>query len=269
MTTPRKRVKGGQLSPLALLAFIPLALGAAGLAYLSQLPPPQVRLAGFATRLADRSPAQRHNARLAAQSLDGAVIGPGKTFSFNARVRSWSADAGYVKAPVSFGGQLLPAFGGGVCQTSTTLYNAALLSGLKVTERHHHVFAAHYAAPGRDAAVAYPNIDLRLQNPYPFPIRLRAQAENDRLSVEVWGKQKPASHYTLESRVLSVETPSRIVRHTTNRNARVSRSLGASGFHVVTYRRTLNQSGTETRRERLSDDSYPALPEVLRLTAEK
>jgi vancomycin resistance protein YoaR len=252
------------------LTLLPLALGGAGLAYLGQLPPPQVRLAGFATRLADRSPAQRHNARLAANALDGAVIPPGGAFSFNKRVNSWSVDQGYVKAPVSFDGELLPAFGGGVCQTSTTLYNAALLAGLGIAERHHHVFAPHYVAPGRDAAVAYPNIDLRLSNPYPFPLRLRARATGDRLSVEVWGKEAPRERYVVEGRVLS-ETPAvRVVRHVpaptggARTGRRFARTAGAAGFRVVTYRRTLAPGGAEARRERLSDDSYPAMPEVVR-----
>ncbi len=251
----------------ALLALLPFGLAAAGLVYLAQMPPPEVRMAGFATRIAERSPAQRHNARLAANSLDGAVIPPGGTFSFNGRVKSWSVDAGYVKAPVSYDGELLPAFGGGVCQTSTTLYNAALLAGLDVPERHHHVFAPHYVAPGRDAAVAYPNIDLRLKNPHPFPVRLRASARGDKLSVEVWGKKAPRERYAVEGRTLSARAPSRIFRGVAPGQPggrAFARSAGAAGFRIVTYRRVLGRDGRELRRERLSDDSYPAMPEVIR-----
>jgi Uncharacterized vancomycin resistance protein len=258
---------GGALTTV-LPAFVLLSVAAFGLTFLARMPDPEVRLSGFATRLEGRSGGQRHNALLAARALDGAVIPPGGTFSFNRRVNSWSADAGYVKAPVSFDGELVPAFGGGVCQTSTTLYNAALLAGMEVTERHHHVFAPHYAAPGRDAAVAYPNIDLRFVNPYPFPVRVAAKADGaggDTLRVELWGKQAPEAQYALRSRVLSVESPAPVVRRVPADTSarRFARSAAATGFRVVTYRVTI-RNGQEIRRERLSDDSYPAMPRVLR-----
>lgn len=82
-------------------------------------------------------------------------------------------------------GVLVPAWGGGVCQTSTTLYNAALLAGLEVLERHPHAIAPQYVAPGLDAAVAQGIADLRLRNPYPFPVRISFWVEEDRLLCEV------------------------------------------------------------------------------------
>jgi vancomycin resistance protein YoaR len=250
---------------MAAVALTPLGLGAAGLIYLANLPPPEVRLAGFATRLEGRTGAQRHNAELSARSLDGAVIPPGKTFSFNGRVRSWSVDQGYVRAPVSYDGELVPAFGGGVCQTSTTLYNTALLAGMKVTERHHHAFAPHYVTPGRDAAVAYPNLDLRFTNPNPFPVRVRAEADGDRLSIELWGRRPPAYGYTLVSRVLSTAPPAQLLRRVSAVRGvpAFARSTGATGFRIVTYR-AVTRNGTEVRRERLSDDSYPPMPRLIR-----
>ncbi len=244
-------------------ALPPLLLGGAGFAYLSQTKPPQTRLAGFATRLGDRTRAQRHNAQLAAQSLDGAIIPAKGVFSFNSRVNSWSLDQGYIKAPVSYDGDLVPAFGGGVCQTSTTLYNAALMAGLEIVERHHHVFAPHYVAPGRDAAVAYPNIDLRLRNPHPFPVRLRVRADRERLQVEVWGTQPSATRVALESRALSTVPPPQLVRRAEQElgSSSFSRSVGATGFRIVTYR-MVTKGGKELRRDRLSDDTYPAMPQV-------
>ncbi len=254
-----------------------LAVGGAFAAFLVKLPPAQVRLSAFATNLDGRSRAQKHNAELAAQSIDGAVIAPRGTFSFNKIARGWSSDQGYVRAPVSFDGELVPAFGGGVCQTSTTLYNAALLAGLKPTERHHHVFAPQYVAPGRDAAVAYPSLDLRLQNPYPFAVRLQARAVGNQLRVELWGKQSPPASYTLVSRVLSQEAPATVFRAAPSPGVvcgllRVgvrkpaARSVGATGFRVVTYRVATGGDGSanQTRRERLSDDSYPSMPAVVR-----
>jgi len=258
-------VSGGRAARLA-PSLLLLGIAAFALLWLARAPEPEARLAGFATRLEGRSRGQRHNALLSARSLNGAVIPPGGAFSFNGRVRSWSADAGYVKAPVSFDGELIPAFGGGVCQTSTTLYNAALLAGLGVAERHHHVFAPHYVAPGRDAAVAYPNIDLRLTNPYPFPVRVAARADGDQLVVELWGRRAPAEKVVLQSRLLAVERPGTAVQQRAPSGPgarRFVRSAAATGYRVVTYR-VKTREGREVRRERLSDDSYPAMPRVLR-----
>ena len=129
----------------------------------------ETELAGYATSLRGRTAAQSGPTRQkAAQAINGKIIAPGATFSYNQTVKSWSWDAGYVKAPVSYDGELVKAYGGGVCQTSTTLYNAALLAGLPIVERHAHTFAPHYVPPGRDAAVAQYDIDLRFQKPLPL-----------------------------------------------------------------------------------------------------
>ena len=226
------------------------------------LPPPQTEIVAYATTLTGRTRAQRHNAELSAQSLDGAVVPPGATFSFCHRVKSWSFDQGYVKAPVSYDGELVPAFGGGVCQTSTTLYNAALLAGLPIVERHHHVFAPHYVPPGRDAAVAYPSIDLRFRNPYPYPLQIRATAEGSRLEVSFWGKGATRPQVSLASQVLSITYPSRTVRALDRGDGAYHRNAGSIGYRLLTYR-LFTSNGKIVRRERLSDDSYPAMNQVV------
>ncbi|MDX1932416.1 MAG: VanW family protein [Capsulimonadales bacterium] len=246
------------------LGLMPFGLVLLVVAALAALSPPESRMAGFATSLSGRTPAQRHNARLAARSLNGARIPAGGLFSFNGTVQTWSLDRGYVRAPVSYDGSLVPAFGGGVCQTSTALYNAALLAGMAITERHHHVFAPHYVPPGRDAAVAYPNIDLRFRNPYPFPVRLRSSVDGDILRVEMWGRTDTRTEYQLVTRVLSASPPE-TVRRTVPRKAgkpAVARYAGIGGFRVVTYR-VARKNGREVRRERLSDDAYPSMPNIL------
>ncbi len=236
-------------------------------ARLAAAPPPEVELAGYATNLEGRTASQRHNARLAANALNGKIIPPGKVFSFNDSVKSWSVDAGYVKAPVSYDGELVRAFGGGVCQTSTTLYNAALLAGLPILERHCHVFAAHYVPPGQDAAVAHPSIDLRFKNPYKWPIRIQASAKNDRLSIKLLGAMKPGENVQIVSDVLSTEPPvryTRTVRGEMAEGRRFVRSPGATGCRVVTYR-IFSKDGRETRRERLSDDTYESMGRVTQI----
>jgi vancomycin resistance protein VanW len=258
--------------PAALPALVLLILvaGCAALAgWLAKAPPAQQQLAGFSTSLKGRTRNQRHNAELAARSIDGRIIPPNGVFSYNQAVKSWSVDQGYVKALVSYDGELVRAYGGGVCQTSTTLYNAILLAGLPVLERHPHVFVPHYITPGRDAAVAFPGIDLRFRNPNPWPIRIRAGLVGDRLEVSLLGATKPQQKVSIKTEILSVTMPQHLTRVVSNKadrprfNNRVfRRSVGATGYRVVTTR-VLTSEGTKVRRETLSDDTYPAMDQIL------
>lgn len=233
---------------------------------LAATPSGEVVLAGYSTSLQGRTAGQRHNVRLAAAALNGARVAPGSTFSFNKVVQSWSMDRGYVKAPVSYNGELLPAFGGGVCQVSTTLYNAALLAGLEVLERHPHAIAPRYAPPGLDAAVAQVTVDLRLRNPYAFPLRIVAHAHSERLEVRILGAQLPPLSAHVEPQIVSRTEPERLLRAAKSGRfvgqQSYVRSPGATGFRVVVHRVWMDGS-REVKRERLSDDTYSALDRVI------
>jgi vancomycin resistance protein YoaR len=226
-------------------------------------------MATFSTSLKGRTPAQIHNARLAAEGIDGLTVKPEETVSYNKTVRSWSLDQGYVKAPVSFDGEMIAAFGGGVCQTSSTLYNAVLLSGLQVVERHPHSFCPSYVAPGRDAAVAFPGVDLRFRNPYPFPVRIMAKLQTQRLTITVLGRGNRTRDYSFSQEMLAYTAPSRLTRDTDpasdNRRRRYLRTPGSAGYRVATYRIT-HENGREIERERLSDDTYPAMDRVVAIS---
>ncbi|MEP6754025.1 MAG: VanW family protein [Chthonomonadales bacterium] len=228
-------------------------------------PPVEVEMAGFATNLEGRSSSQRHNAHLAAVELNGAIIPAHGTFSFNKVVKSWSVDRGYVKAPVSYDGELIRAFGGGVCQASTTLYNVALLSGMKILERHPHVFAPHYIPPGRDAAVAHPSIDLRFKNPYSWPIRIKAVAKGDRLDVRFFGRHAPTMKYEVDTLLLTDSQPASKTRLISDEHSvGPTRSPGTGGCRVVAYRVRWDTKGSPIR-ERLSDNTYPAMNRIVRI----
>lgn len=210
----------------------------------------------FMTVLEGRTPNQRHNARLATRAIDGVIVAPGAEFSFNEKVGTWSRDTGYRKAPVSFNGQLILAWGGGVCQASSTLYNAALLSGMEVTERHQHRHAPGYVAPGRDAAVAFHGIDLRFRNPNPFPVRIRAALNENRLEFGVYGERAPEHPVRIVTQVRSLALPRTIESGGDGAFARI-RNGGKAGFDVATYL----VSGD--RRRLLSTSSYPSMARIV------
>ena len=226
----------------------------------------EVLLAGYATGLAERTEGQAHNAALAASELNGTVIPPHGDFSFNHTVKSWTHERGYVKAPVSYEGELIKAYGGGVCQTSTTLYNAALLAGLKVTERHPHVMAPHYVPAGRDAAVAQYDVDLRLHNPYTWPVRIEATSDDNALTVRLFGSGTPDQQIRLETERISTTFPRHLTRvmrvADASEHRPYLRNPGIEGARVVTYR-VFIRKGQEAKREFLGDDTYGAMDRVV------
>jgi vancomycin resistance protein VanW len=235
------------------LAFAMVVLAFGGLMALS---PRERVVAGYATTLEGRSHDQRHNAIRALHKLDGAVIGPGEVFSFNQRVGTFSRDAGYNRAPVSFNGQLIDSWGGGVCQSSTTLYNAALLAGLQVVERTHHQFCPHYVPPGRDAAVAYREIDLKLKNPYDFPVKIHTCSNRNSLLVQFLADRDLPKAVQVTEYVRDVINPQEFVIGGTRRQGRV-RNSGKPGYDVAVFRTVGNQ------RELISHDSYPVMHRVV------
>jgi len=162
------------------------------------------QIACYVTSLQGRTPSQVHNLKLAAQRINGMILQPGQVFSFVKQVGPWTADMGYVRAPVSYDGELVRDWGGGVCQTSTTLYNAGLLAGLEVVERHHHHWPTRYAPLGRDAAVAYSSIDLKFRNTLPAPVRIVSRIEGDKLSCKLLSLHKPGYTVQIESEVRSI-----------------------------------------------------------------
>ena len=127
------------------------------------------------------------NIWLAASSISNKIVKPSWTFSFNDTVGERTWDAGYKVAGVIINGRPAEDYGGGVCQVSSTLYNAVLLAGLTPTERTPHFFQSTYIAPGRDATVADGQIDFKFRNDYPHNVYLIAEAYGSTLSVYVLG----------------------------------------------------------------------------------
>lgn len=147
--------------------------------------------ARFSTYFDPNLPDRVHNIELAARQIDGLLLQPGQEFSFNAVVGKRTAQRGFRSAPVLVGGELVDGVGGGICQLSTTLYNAALLADLPIRERVHHSRPLGYVAPGRDATVYDGLYDLRFMNNRDEPVLLSVEIIENRLTVAVWGSSPP------------------------------------------------------------------------------
>ena len=121
-------------------------------------------MASAETKLLDRADARLHNLKLAAAQINEIIIRPGKEFSFNQIVGPRTAEAGYRRATVIVKEEKKQDYGGGVCQISSTVYQAAKAAGLSIQERHSHHKDVGYASQGSDAAVNYDSLDMRFIN---------------------------------------------------------------------------------------------------------
>src|SRR5207248_1779008 len=132
-------------------------------------------------------PNRIHNVQLVAHLVDNKLIAPRATFSFNGTTGERSAAKGFLEAPVIVNGELQTGLGGGVCQVSTTVFNAAYEAGLKITARTNHaLYISHYPL-GRDATVNYPDVDLRFVNDTGHWLWLRTYVGSYSLTVSLYG----------------------------------------------------------------------------------
>ncbi|MCC3868291.1 VanW family protein [Terrisporobacter mayombei] len=143
-------------------------------------------LGQFSTSFND-STSRGSNIHVAGEQTSDILLMPGDTFSYNkcTGARNWVN--GYKSAPIIVGGKVTNGEGGGVCQVSTTIYNAALLSGLTIDEVHNHSLPSRYAQRGRDATVSYGYTDLKFSNPYTHPIYIKNIVGNGAITSKIYG----------------------------------------------------------------------------------
>ncbi|WP_083208782.1 VanW family protein [Brevibacillus laterosporus] len=146
----------------------------------------QKQIGAYVTYYNPRNKNRASNIALSSKSIDNVVLFPGETFSFNQTVGERTTKRGYLPAPVIVRGELSEGIGGGICQVSSTLYNAVDKSGLKIIQRYAHSRNVAYVPPGRDATVSWYGPDFRFQNRYAYPILIRARAFNGMVAVRIF-----------------------------------------------------------------------------------
>ncbi|MEO3216975.1 VanW family protein, partial [Romboutsia sp. 1001216sp1] len=146
-------------------------------------------LGQYSTSFNDKS-SRGNNIYIAGKSTSDIVIMPNETFSYNSATgpRTWSN--GYKSAKVIVGGKYVNGEGGGVCQVSTTIYNAALISNMEIVEVHNHTYPSRYAPRGKDAAVSYGYIDFKFKNPYSHPVYIKNIIKNGAITTKIYGCDK-------------------------------------------------------------------------------
>ena len=127
------------------------------------------------------------NVRLSAEAINGVTVNPGETFSFNRTTGQRTVEKGYQEAAAIAGGQSVPEVGGGVCQTSSTLFNAVARANLQIVDRSPHAWPSNYVEKGMDATVNWPDLDFKFKNNTDWPIFIVAYYSNRKVTVELYG----------------------------------------------------------------------------------
>jgi vancomycin resistance protein YoaR len=230
------------------------------------------RIAGFNTEFASRSSAERaNNINLATKAINGTVLMPGDVFSFNNIVGKRTAEKGYQSAPVIIDNKVDYDFGGGICQVSSTLYNAILRTTMKSTERVHHTIPSSYVNIGEDATVDFGNIDYKFKNTLSYPIYLEGYTSGGNVyfnlysSSSILGKTYDISnevYATVQAGTKYIDDPTMLAGQTEV----VQKPY--TGYKVKVYKKTM-QNGAVVTQELVSDDYYRPVDGVIKRGTKK
>ncbi|MCW5943984.1 MAG: VanW family protein [Fimbriimonadaceae bacterium] len=217
----------------------------------------------FSTKF-PRNPPRTSNIKLASEILSGAVLMPGDTFSFNERVGRRTIARGFKVAGVYVNGRHDTGVGGGICQVSTTLYNAALFANLKILRRSNHSMPVAYVPVGRDATVDYGSLDLQFKNTLETPVAIAMQYEPGKLTARILGTKDPSLEVAIESSGRSSwARPEKVVHDASLPPGKTRVVEKGSGGHAVTTFRVVKKDGKVVVREPLGTSRYPGGPRIV------
>ena len=195
--------------------------------------------------------ARSENIRIAASLIDGVIIQPYGEFSFNQTVGKRTQEAGFQQAKIIVNGEYVLGTGGGVCQVSTTLYNAALLSGLEVTEFHAHSLRIQYVPPSCDAMVSSGS-DLQLSNTRAHPVLLRAKIGKGNLKITFYGKKEGDRYAIIPVMLGEIPPPPPIIKDGEQEKIlRAAKNGTRSEAYLERYK-----NGVLVSRRRIRRDEY-------------
>ncbi len=210
-----------------------------------------------------RSSAGRvHNIHSVAKTMDTMLLKPQEIFSYEEVIKSAEKKYGFKQASVIVNGKFVPGIGGGICQVSTTLYNAILRSGLEVVERRNHSVPIRYVPLGQDATFSRGNINFRFRNNTNHHLLIHTEISNQHVTVKLFGTEINENHsYIVSSKLTKVLPPPKKVVYNPKLPVGTEKVLqkGKSGFIVETKRIT-TENGKMIKEEIISTDTYPPTP---------
>jgi len=202
---------------------------------------------------------RRHNVRLAAEAVNGVVLNPGETFSFNGTVGQRTTERGYKPAGAYVGGEVVDEVGGGICQVSSMLYNNALYADLQIVSRRNHMFTVSYLPLGIDATINWGTIDFKFKNTSEYPIRIVTEyKEGHDLTVTFYGTKTSDKTIKVVYEVVKKTDPETIYREDASVAAgkTVVKQSGSAGYTVDTYKLVYDAEGNLLSRTYIDRSTY-------------
>ena len=215
-------------------------------------------LASYSTSYTSSNANRSNNVELATRKINGTVLMPGETFSYNNTVGKRTVSAGFREAGAYSAGQVVTEVGGGICQVSSTLYNAVLRANLEIVARSNHHYQVGYVPVGTDATVSWGAPDFKFKNNRNYAIRINAYTSNKHVYIKIQGlKQDDDYEISITSKVNSTIAPS--ITYTTDASLKKGQTKviqkGSSGAYSTTYK-IYKKNGTTVKTEVISNDKY-------------
>lgn len=223
-------------------------------------------LSSFSTKYDESNVPRSKNLKIAMSKLNGVIVMPGEVFSYNKTLGKRTIEEGYQYANGFAGGKVVPMLAGGICQISSTLYDAVLYANLNIVERHNHMFQATYVEPGKDATVVYGSLDFKFENTRKNPIMIKTKCSAGLAEIKIFGiKEEVEYDIEIVSTILST-TPYKVVYQddaTLSPGKEKVAQYGLKGCKSITYR-IVKLNGQEVSKEVLSTDTYSALNKIIK-----
>ena len=207
------------------------------------------------------------NVNIASQKINNIILLPGETFSYNKVVGERTFENGFKEASVYTSSGVVNGLGGGICQVSSTLYNAVLEANLEIVERRNHRYAVSYVPLGRDATVAYGSIDFRFKNNRQYPIKISSYTKNGTLFVSITGIEEETEYdVSITTKRLSTTpfTTKYIQDSSMPEGTQKQTQYGDNGYKYETYK-TVSLNGAIISTELISTDNYTPLTRIVRI----
>ena len=222
---------------------------------------------GSCTTNVSGTSARISNVDLAAQKIDGKILLPGETFSYNDTVGERTAERGFQKAPAYLNGESVQEFGGGICQVSSTLYKSTLLSNLKIVEHHNHSYVSSYIGIGMDATVSWGGPDFQFKNNTDYPIKISAKYSGGQVTCKIYGAKLDDKKIEMTAETLKVNSCDTVYQEDDSMDKGVTEviSSGHDGYVVQTYRNIYDGDGKKISSEKEAYCVYKKKDRIVRV----
>lgn len=222
-------------------------------------------ISSFTTKYDPTNTNRSGNLKIAADKINGTILMPNQEFSFNEVVGKRTIEEGYTNAKMYENGQLIDGLAGGICQISSTLYNAVLLANLEITDRRNHSFTSSYVPAGRDATVVYGKQDFKFKNTRTYPVKIEANVATGIAEFKIHGIKEPVEY---EIKIMPVTTQTipyqiqMVPDASLAPGQQVVKQAGHSGYKVTTYLEK-RAAGAVVSKDVLSNDTYKPMNAII------